>query len=106
MGTKNATVKIDLLMMLMAQQIAIEIRSCDDGLGDELFVSIVEGIEEENNVTLYAFAEALTNSGYTAGEAKKGAAKIIRALKSKGWFAGEWDEGSFYLALTGFGLCQ
>ena len=102
MGTKNATVKFtqkqfDELIALAKVAIKANKADADFDIEDAEIFNVIEAIEKKEKVTLYALADALVNFF----DSPRRPSTITTALKKKGVWSGEWEEGSFAFSNKG-----
>jgi virulence-associated protein VapD len=103
MGTKTAKVQMEVETLLLAQHAIVNgMREEESTATYELFEAIQDGLEEEFGCTLYAFNNVVVNNEDDTEKLQQSADKVLRSLARKGFFVGQWEEGSYYLALKGF----
>lgn len=99
MGTLEATVRFtpkqfeELIGLAKAAVKEAE----DDGPADVALEEYIDEIEEAAGVTLYSIRDAVTGAW---DEAKRRPTTITTAMKKKGLWSGEWEEGSHAFATT------
>lgn len=117
-GTLKASIKIDEMMFAMMQTLIADVRdpNLDDDAAEEPFDELLDALETAHpNTTIFALSDALVNGEWFGMKGSnqptnepparqridKVIKKINRALATKGFFAGEWEEGSFYFCVKG-----
>lgn len=112
MGTTTAKVQMDVMTFLFAQHAAVDSMRAAETWREDVknkkaaefdFDVLLENIEDNvSKKTLYAFSNLLTNDAYVPNKVQAGANRVLADLVAKGFFVGQWEEGSYYVAIEGF----
>lgn len=95
LGTMNATVRFTPKQFEDLIDLAKKALKGDDD-AEELLEDRIDEIQSEQGATLYALSVALTNYG----DSPRRPSTIMSALKKKGEWADDWEEGSHAFATT------
>jgi hypothetical protein len=95
LGTMNATVRLTPKQFEELVGLAKKSLKGDED-AEELLTERVDEIADEQNVTVYALVQALTDYG----DSPRRPSTVMSALKKKGVWADLWEEGSHAFATT------